>query len=65
MTQKLRIKQLQFIEDDIKNKGEQRVSSIIFFGAIYQTKVKKDGKTKKVNYSGADSCLKGYREILI
>ncbi len=63
MTIKQRIKELKSIESDIIERGEKRVSKITFLACIYQTRVEKDGKKKKVNYSSSKEILNSYREI--
>jgi hypothetical protein len=65
MNQEQRQKHIDFIESDTKERGEEIVSDISFFAAIYQCKVKKEGdkKSKTVVYSAAQSVMAGYRKI--
>lgn len=63
----MRDKHIDFILKDIYSRGEILTSEIIYVMALYQCKVKKDGAKRsiKVNYSAAESIMKGYRKITI
>jgi len=65
MSNELRKKHFQFIENDTKKRGETIVSDISFFAAIYECCVKKEGEkiSKSVMYSAAENVLDGYRQI--
>lgn len=62
----MREKHINFILEDTQKRGETIVSGIKFFGALYQCKVKIEGRktNKTVNYSAADNVLSGYRAIV-
>lgn len=61
----IREKHIEFIKEDTKKRGETITSDITFFGALYQCKVKteKSTRNKTINYSAAESVMRGYRAI--
>lgn len=63
----MRQQHIDFIIKDTKERGETITSSITFFGALYQCKVKTENekRSKTVNYSAADKVMAGYRSINI
>lgn len=63
----MREKHIEFIANDLKERGEKPTSKVLFFGALYFVKVKKEGdkRAKSVTYSAAKIVLEGFRPIEI